>query len=238
MSTCLSSYRQLSTIILLFLSFFFRSYSSPPSSDDDTTTSTTTTTTSPSSSPLPSFGTANLLAYLHATATIPNTKFVLALGADAFIDCLQGKWKESDRVLQQVHGFLVFARQPTNTTTTTTTTMYTTMAKDGEGEKMSQEETTLSSISAVSSSSSQHYDDTILQDCLQRANTHTAGNTRLLSVNHLQAISSSQVRDSTDLNVWKQVVPQSVLDYVLEHELYAIGKVAAQVEPLQAVSNT
>lgn len=234
MSTCLSSYRQLSTIILLFLSFFFRSYSSPPSSDDDTTT------TSPSSSPLLSFGTANLLAYLHETATIPNTKFVLALGADAFIDCLQGKWKESDRVLQQVHGFLVFARQPTNTTTTTTTkTMLTTMAKDGEGEKMSQEETTLSSISAVSSSSSHHYyDDTILQDCLQRANTHTAGNTRLLSVNHLQAISSSQVRDSTDLNVWKQVVPQSVLDYVLEHELYAIGKVAAQVEPLQAVSNT
>ena len=53
-----------------------------------------------------SLGTASLLDYLHQDNVNNNnaTIFYFCLGADAFLDLMAGKWKESDRVLQFLDG--------------------------------------------------------------------------------------------------------------------------------------
>ena len=57
-----------------------------------------------------SVGTAALLSYLQQEE--PNTDFFFCLGADAFVDLHNGKWKESQTVLERLQGrFVVFCRQ-------------------------------------------------------------------------------------------------------------------------------
>ncbi|GKY91945.1 hypothetical protein MPSEU_000166100 [Mayamaea pseudoterrestris] len=63
-----------------------------------------------------SFGTATLLDYLRehdngGAAATTERQYSLALGADTFCDLVQGKWKESQRVLQTVDHFYVFDRK-------------------------------------------------------------------------------------------------------------------------------
>lgn len=119
------------------------------------------------------------------------------------MDCIQGKWRESSRILQQIHGFIVFARPPP---------------------------VIVDAVESSATTTIQQQDhDTVLQDCLEKASQTVSGSKHpplLLKVDHLQAISSSQVRASTDTTLWKQIVPPSVLEYVLEHKLYAIGRQA------------
>lgn len=137
-----------------------------------------------------SFGTATLLDYLRTTAEetkashTTTTHYSLALGADTFCDLVQGKWKESQRVLQMVHHVYVFARQ---------------QASDSEAARQS----------------------TLLQECLAKMGDDKA---TLLEVDHLQGVSSSQARECTDMEELKEMLPQPVLEYILQNGLYAIGK--------------
>jgi nicotinic acid mononucleotide adenylyltransferase len=55
-------------------------------------------------------GTAALLDYLREQE--PDTDFSFCLGADAFFDLTEGKWKESHRVLQMLHGRLLVLYRP------------------------------------------------------------------------------------------------------------------------------
>jgi nicotinic acid mononucleotide adenylyltransferase len=151
-----------------------------------------------------SFGTATLLDYLMATTTeqpsagddchnsslssssqqASSSQYTLALGADAFQDLMDGKWKESDRVLQLVHQIVVFAR-PTEST------------------------------------------ETSAQEPEPYSTTTTAPKIRWLAVENnggLPHISSTQARACTDVEGLSTMVPPQILDYILEHQLYAMGE--------------
>jgi nicotinic acid mononucleotide adenylyltransferase len=137
-----------------------------------------------------SFGTATLLDYLHSSDNSSDaettTRYSLALGADTFCDLVQGKWKESARVLQLVDKFYVFARKETPT----------------------------SESNEMPSSSS------VLQDYLHQIGDRAI----LLQVDHLQDVSSSKARECTNVDELKSMVPEPVVEYILQHGLYAIGK--------------
>jgi nicotinic acid mononucleotide adenylyltransferase len=69
-----------------------------------------------------SVGTASLLQYLHQA--YPDTQFSFCLGADSYVELLQGKWREGSAVLELLgNRLVVFSRgRPHETITTTTTT--------------------------------------------------------------------------------------------------------------------
>jgi len=49
-------------------------------------------------------GTAALLDYLSSVSEYDSTLFSFCMGADAFLDLMDGKWKESARVLEMLGG--------------------------------------------------------------------------------------------------------------------------------------
>jgi nicotinic acid mononucleotide adenylyltransferase len=65
-------------------------------------------------------GTASLLEYLQETE--PDVTFWFCLGADAFLDLTDGKWKESAQVLHLLQGrIVVLKRQPDSSKVDSTT---------------------------------------------------------------------------------------------------------------------
>ena len=69
---------------------------------------TATEMDSPSPAPI-AVGTAALMEYLQEQE--PDTVFYFCLGADSFVSLMEGKWKESDRVLKLLQGrFIVINR--------------------------------------------------------------------------------------------------------------------------------
>jgi len=123
-------------------------------------------------------------------------EFALCLGADTFLDLIDGKWRESGRVLDLIQGrILVFYRPPSSSTSTSSVAD----AESGNALKRRKQERF---------------------DLLQRR-VDEVPNARLLRVDGLEDISSSQVRSCTDVSELRRMVVPGVLEYMRQHKLYA-----------------
>lgn len=118
-------------------------------------------------------GTASLLEYLEFA--FPDIEFSFCLGADSYKDLIQGKWKESQRVVDSFGDRLVvFARGTAPVTVNP---------------------------------------------------RHT-----IVTVDSLSTVSSTQVRNCTDIEQLQSMITPSVLAYMLEHGLYKIGKLQKETK--------
>jgi nicotinic acid mononucleotide adenylyltransferase len=148
-----------------------------------------------------SVGTASLLEYLYKCNIQDHEKdseqekeeYSFVLGADAFLDLVADKWKESARVLELLQGRIVVLERLTLATdnTNTSTTTHDANADDA---------------------------DMVLKKAVEAVT-----GARLLRVDHLNQVSSSQVRTCTSVQELKEhnmVVP-AVLEYMRQHGLYA-----------------
>jgi len=121
------------------------------------------------------------------------------LGADTFVDLTDGRWRESRRVLDLLEGrILVFVRPSSRSASTT---------QRQEDDSTSPDE---------NDNDSGNLPD--LEDRIGRV-----PNARLLRVDHLEDVSSSQVRSCDDVSQLERMVVPDVLDYIREHELYAFA---------------
>jgi nicotinic acid mononucleotide adenylyltransferase len=124
--------------------------------------------------------------------------YSFVMGADTFLDLTAGKWKESARVLDLLQGRLVvLERETANSTTTANTT-------------------------AITGDDNAAADTTDGKVALKKAVEAVPG-ARLLRVDNLNHISSSQVRDCrsvVEIQDQNMVVP-AVLEYMRQHGLYA-----------------
>ena len=133
-------------------------------------------------------GTAALMEYLLETE--PNTIFYFCLGADAFVSLLDGKWKESKRVLDSLQGrFIVINRIEEASTNDHTST---TAARDVLAERVASVPGAIlmpvnPSLGTVSSSQ--------IRDCIHK-------------------------NDLTSLQNNPSIILPSVLEYIQQHGLY------------------
>lgn len=149
-----------------------------------------------------------------ATATAFTTtdyEFCLCLGADAFCDLVQGKWRESQRVLDLASGFTIVPRP--HAAAVATTTFRPSHSDNGPG---------------ADADAAQH-EDSNLKACLAQVPTATLLTnlplSSTMSSTTNQVVSSSRVRACTRLEELKDdflVVP-AVRDYMIQHELYGFS---------------
>ena len=135
----------------------------------------------------------------------PDVEFTLALGADTFIDLVNGKWRRSEDVLQLVgYRIVVFRR----------------LSEEGSASSTSDEE--LKQQDAV-------------KECIaklqQRMDSKTATTTAITltqipSTTKTEigvSVSSSAARNTTDEKVLREILSADVLDYVRERKMYAFS---------------
>jgi nicotinic acid mononucleotide adenylyltransferase len=155
-----------------------------------------------------SVGTAALIEYLNKRNSKGNDRqdgdnkdeeveevYSFVMGADTFLDLTAGKWKESARVLDLLQGRLVVLEREQLTAKSASTTSSTSMGDDNGAANAALKE----AVEAVSGA-------------------------RLLKVDNLNHISSSQVRACPSVAAIQEqnmVVP-AVLEYMRQHELYAV----------------
>jgi nicotinic acid mononucleotide adenylyltransferase len=142
-----------------------------------------------------SVGTAALLDYLHATY---DYEFYFCLGGDSFIDLVQGKWQQHDRILNDL---LLSKENEEHTTQRRLLVLYratttTTANNETEHEK---------------------------QPLLIQQYAHELG-VRLIHIHHLGNISSTQIRNCQnvqELQSSNQMILPQVLEYIQQHRLYS-----------------
>lgn len=136
----------------------------------------------------------------------PDVEFTLALGADTFIDLVNGKWRRSEDVLQLVgYRIVVFRR----------------LSEEGSASSSSEEE--LKQQDAV-------------KECIaklqQRVDSTTTTTTTAITVTQIPSttkteigvsVSSSAARNTTDEKVLREILSADVLDYVRERKMYAFS---------------
>jgi nicotinic acid mononucleotide adenylyltransferase len=138
-------------------------------------------------------GTASLLDYLQTTE--PEVDFSFCVGADAFGDLVEGRWKESARVLSMLEGgrrLLVLYRQLGG--------------RDDDA--------------AVDDDDKNRDEDSLvlLKHRIQKTGA------RLMQIPQLNGVSSSRVRAChTEQELSTLVVP-AVFDYMKEHKLFMFAK--------------
>lgn len=152
-------------------------------------------------------GTADLLTMLKTEE--PNIEFTLALGADTFVDLVNGKWRRSDEVLQLVdYRIVVFKRL--------------------------EEESNNSS----SSTELQQQHDEKVQECIEKLNLRVDATTTWNSVNITVtqipaatqsrtgvSVSSSAARTTTNETELREILSTDVIDYIRERKMYAFSDV-------------
>lgn len=158
-------------------------------------------------------GTADLLDML--TTNEPHVDFTLALGSDTFIDLASGKWKRNEDVFKLLgHRLVVFCRK---------------MKRSVVEEKEVDHDGNETNDSATDKdAASLHEDEVLLQGLIakwQIIDPHTQSSSiQAVSIPTLTNVSSSIVRHSTDVKVLQDLISQSVLDYIIEHKLYAFSE--------------
>jgi nicotinic acid mononucleotide adenylyltransferase len=146
-----------------------------------------------------SVGTAALIEHLNKQDDKDKEveeQYSFVMGADTFLDLTAGKWKESARVLDLLQGRLVVLEREQLTTNSTAST-------------------------ATASIGDDHAADTADNVALKKAVEAVPG-ARLLRVDNLNHISSSQVRacrSVAEMQEQNMVVP-AVLEYMRQHGLY------------------
>lgn len=159
-------------------------------------------------------GTADLLDML--TTNEPHVDFTLALGSDTFIDLASGKWKRTEDVFKLLgHRLVVFCRK-----------MKRRVVEEEEEVVHAGNETNDSA--ADKDAASLHEDEVLLQGLIakwQIIDPHTQSSSiQAVCIPTLTNVSSSVVRHSTDVKVLQDLISQSVLDYIIEHKLYAFSE--------------
>jgi hypothetical protein len=132
-----------------------------------------------------------------ASKMMNTTEYSFCLGADAFMDLTNGKWKESARVLQffAAHKLVVLHRQ-----TCTSASIAGTSATTNEATK-------------------KNSDNSLLEGRVCETGA------RLIQVSHLGSISSSQVRECSSLSDLATMVGPDVAAYIQTHRLYQFANV-------------
>ena len=132
----------------------------------------------------------------------PNVEFTLALGADTFIDLVNGKWRRSEDVLKLVDYRIVVFRRLSE-----------------EGSSSSSEE--IKQQDAVKECIAK------LQLRVDSTKTSTAITvTQIPSATKREigvSVSSSAARNTTDETVLREILSADVLDYVKERKMYAFS---------------
>ncbi len=153
-------------------------------------------------------GTADLLDML--TNNEPNVDFTLALGSDTFVDLASGKWKRTEDIFKLIeHRLVVFRRKRE------------VLGHDGNNNERAARMT-------AEDAGLLYENEKLLQDLIAKWQIINPS-TQSSSITHvciptLTNVSSSAVRQSTDEVVLRDMVSQSVLDYIIEHKLYAFSE--------------
>ena len=200
---------------------------------DDVKASTTSTSTTTSNTIR--VGTADLLEMLQRQE--PETEFTFCLGGDTFLDLTAWKWKRSKDVLRLLDRRLVviYRKGLTTTAATSATTVAEGGTHDGDRDRKND------AGSSYDEGESNHR--RVLMERVDAVNNHhtlgrqcgedknnTDGNTgkrggkvQLLDVPCLGDVSSSMARKMDDPERLKTILPTSVVQYIMDHKLYAFA---------------
>ena len=153
-------------------------------------------------------GTADLLDML--TTNEPNVDFTLALGSDTFVDLASRKWKRTEDIFKLIgHRLVVFRRKRE------------VLGHEGNNNEHAAPMT-------AEDAGLLYENEKLLQDFIAKWQIINPS-TQSSSIKHvciptLTNVSSSAVRQSTDEQGLRDMVSQSVLDYIIEHKLYAFSE--------------
>jgi hypothetical protein len=138
----------------------------------------------------------------------PDVDFVLALGADAFVDLASGRWGRTEDVFRMVGRRMVVFRRASSSSS--------------------------SSSSGVGAEDDDDGDDT-LRGCAARwsrpvvdgdddGRSSSSSSIRIVRVPTLSGVSSSAARASADVAALGGMLSVDVLDYVRRHGMYAFAE--------------
>jgi nicotinic acid mononucleotide adenylyltransferase len=162
------------------------------------------------------------------TADEPNVDFTLALGSDTFIDLARGKWKRTEDVFKLVgHRIVVFRRKGTRKVVDGNGGA-TTSAEEANNDYAAAATSAAADISMVEKNTT-YEDDELFQELIAKwqiinPTTHSTSIHVVCIPTSLTNVSSSAARQCTNLQDLKEMVSQSVLDYIVEHKLYAFSE--------------
>ena len=164
-------------------------------------------------------GTADILDML--TTHEPNVDFTLALGSDTFIDLASGKWKRTEDVFTLIgHRIVVFRRKRRRKTASTG------IVNVGGGNETNH--ASAIPMSVEDAASLDEDDEKLLHDLVakwQIINPYTQSSSiQTVTIPTLTNVSSSAVRQSTDVEALKEMISEIVLDYIRQHKLYAFSE--------------
>ena len=156
-------------------------------------------------------GTASLLDYLffiyNDVDSRPN--FTFCLGSDAFFDLMNGKWKDSQRIIQMLQNRLLVLYR-----------------KDNNTNNNNNNDPTLIINNDIMTDNNQN-DNNVDNDKLNRIqnciNNQCPGAT-LLQHNHLDNVSSTSVRQCENIDLLHTMISLPVLQYMKENHLYQFTK--------------
>ena len=144
------------------------------------------------------------------TTDEPNLEFTLALGADTFIDLVNGKWRRSEDVFKLVEYRIVVFRRS--------------IEEDNNNN------------ASLSEELKQHDDE--VQECIaklqQRVKNSTSTKTTKPGITVTQiptatisntgvSVSSSTARNTTDETVLREILSADILNYIREGKMYAFS---------------
>ena len=146
-------------------------------------------------------GTADLLTMM--TTDEPNVDFTLALGADTFIDLVNGKWRRSEDVLRLVdYRIVVFRRL---------------MKEDDEESEQLRQQSDID-VQECIAKLRQRVQSTTSQLAIRVTQIPDATNLRGANV------SSSAARCTTDEVLLRQILSDDVLNFIKEKRMYAFSE--------------
>ena len=149
------------------------------------------------------------------TTDEPNLEFTLALGADTFIDLVNGKWRRSEDVFKLVEYRIVVFRRS--------------IEEDNNNNNNNNN-------ASLSEELKQHDDE--VQECIaklqQRVKNSTSTTTTKPGITVTQiptatisntgvSVSSSTARNTTDETVLREILSADILNYIREGKMYAFS---------------
>jgi hypothetical protein len=148
-------------------------------------------------------GTADLLTMM--TTDEPNVDFTLALGADTFIDLVNGKWRRSEDVLRLVDYRIVVFRRLIK-------------EEDGESEQLKQQSD--NDVQECITKLRQRVQQSTTSQLAIRVTQIPAATNLIRGV----SVSSSAARCTTDEALLRQILSDDVLNFIKEKRMYAFSE--------------
>lgn len=146
-------------------------------------------------------GTADLLTMLINEE--PNIEFTLALGADTFIDLVNGKWRRSEEVLKLVEYRIVVFRR---------------LTEEDNASSSSEEIQQHDEVKKCISKLQQRVDSTTTPAAITVTQIPSATKSEMGV-----SVSSSAARNTTDEALLREILSADVLGYIRERKMYAFS---------------